>query len=479
VVAHHLEQAARESGVDPNRWRVAVVRLLAEWSGRLSWCPVRADALTAAVGALGYPLLGSVYERGHGALDEVPRWAAPVLREGDVVAAARVMDRGATRRVARAVAGSLVSGPVPGPPALMPLAYGFIGAGLVSADEVANVIEAAAEAGAVAAGARAVPAREHIDMARQALEVWPQARRAALLGDAAREVDPIGFAAVMRDLYDCRHRAPRPLPVRWREVVELHRAMVPAVFEPARAGRGAGRSRAAAAGAAGAAGAAAAAGNGAGGRRGVGRAADVAAGDRPAIDRLTGAGAAATADAGAAATAGAGAAATAGAGAAATAGAGVTPPPAPAAPAAAAATAPVRATTRGQARQIQVARMAPAMVDRGPVPDSSVWSVPPPLVPACGFRWGPVELVVPTSAAQLRSWGQVLHNCLGDYSPAVMAGRSWLIGVRCDEVLVGCAEVDPARRAIRQLLGPRNRPLPDRVRDDVVEALQFLGLHSW
>jgi hypothetical protein len=123
--------------------------------------------------------------------------------------------------------------------------------------------------------------------------------------------------------------------------------------------------------------------------------------------------------------------------------------------------------------------MAPAVVDRGPVPDSSVWSVPPPLVPACGFRWGPVELVVPTSAAQLRSWGQVLHNCLGDYSPAVMAGRSWLIGVRCDEVLVGCAEVDPARRAIRQLLGPRNRPLPDRVRDDVVEALQFLGLHSW
>jgi hypothetical protein len=100
-------------------------------------------------------------------------------------------------------------------------------------------------------------------------------------------------------------------------------------------------------------------------------------------------------------------------------------------------------------------------------------------VPASGFRWGPVELVVPTSSAELSQWGQVLHNCLGDYTAAVLAGRSWLVGVRCDEVLVGCAEIDPRHRSIRQLLGPFNRPLPEQVRNDVVEALQFLGLHSW
>jgi hypothetical protein len=126
-----------------------------------------------------------------------------------------------------------------------------------------------------------------------------------------------------------------------------------------------------------------------------------------------------------------------------------------------------------------VARTAPAVDDREPPPTQAVWSVPPPLVPASGFRWGPVELVVPTSSAELSQWGQVLHNCLGDYTAAVLAGRSWLIGVRCDEVLVGCAEIDPRHRSIRQLLGPFNRPLPEQVRNDVVEALQFLGLHSW
>jgi hypothetical protein len=136
--------------------------------------------------------------------------------------------------------------------------------------------------------------------------------------------------------------------------------------------------------------------------------------------------------------------------------------------------------TRTQVRRIQVARPAPAVDTRAqaPIPDSTVWAVPPPLVPASGFRWGPVELVVPTSTAELRRWGMLLNNCLGDYSAAVVAGRSWLVGVRRDELLIGCAEIEPGRRTIRQLVGAHNQPLPPHVRDHVVEALRFLRLCS-
>ncbi|MUH52234.1 MAG: hypothetical protein F2789_13600, partial [Actinobacteria bacterium] len=105
AVVREIDVSAREAAVDPNRWRLAVLASLREWTGTLGWCPQEADALLGAVGALAHPLLASVYQRGHGALGEVPRWAVRILRADTALAAAGALaGDGANRRLARALA---------------------------------------------------------------------------------------------------------------------------------------------------------------------------------------------------------------------------------------------------------------------------------------------------------------------------------------------------------------------------------------
>lgn len=428
AIVRQLDQAAAEQAVDANRWRRAVLAELADWSGHLDWCPAEPDRLTAAIGALGHPLLRHVYERGLHPLDEIPRWAVPALRTGDAMAAARTLHEGATRRLARALAASLVARPVPGPVELEPLAWGVIAGGLVSADELANLLERP-----VAERPQPLPTGEQIAEARRSLELWPAPRRGTLLLGAATAVGPVDFTTTMRKVWWIRDRTTRTLPVNWADLTRLCLELVPMVYDdradaPAPATVGAARAGTA--------------------RR---RAARTAA---PAPDAAATAAALVLDELFAGATL-------------------VAPD---ALPAAAPAARSPRRRAAARPPDIEAARPALTVRDAPEVDLLTRWSVPRGLAPVQGLHCGPVRLEVPTSVAQLRHWGQLLHNCLGSFGPAVVAGRSWLVGIMLGESLIGCVEVETRRRTVRQILAARNEPLPAELRDPVLDALHRLGI---
>ena len=77
---------------------------------------------------------------------------------------------------------------------------------------------------------------------------------------------------------------------------------------------------------------------------------------------------------------------------------------------------------------------------------------------------------------ELELWSRQLHNCLDTYAAASAHQRSWLIGIRDDDRLIGCIEVCPATRRLRQAQGSRNRALPTAVYDTAVRVLADHGL---
>lgn len=120
-------------------------------------------------------------------------------------------------------------------------------------------------------------------------------------------------------------------------------------------------------------------------------------------------------------------------------------------------------------RQVLTAPVAPG---HGP----TWWSIPSSLVEIAGLRTGDLTFLVPTSTATLRQWGSQLRNCLGDYGPAVAHERSWLIGLEQGDRLIGCIEVAPSTRRVRQAHGPRNGPLPRAVHRRALTVLAQQGI---
>lgn len=104
------------------------------------------------------------------------------------------------------------------------------------------------------------------------------------------------------------------------------------------------------------------------------------------------------------------------------------------------------------------------------------WAVPAALRPVDRLRHRDLSFSVPTSAAELAWWSRQLHNCLDTFALAAARERSWLVGIHRDDLLIGCVEVCPRTRRIRQALGPRNRPLPASVHDATVAVLTQAGL---
>jgi hypothetical protein len=98
------------------------------------------------------------------------------------------------------------------------------------------------------------------------------------------------------------------------------------------------------------------------------------------------------------------------------------------------------------------------------------------LLPISGHRSGVLTFCVPTSGAELTWWSRQLHNCLDTFAAAAAHQRSWLIGIRRDDRLVGCIEVCPRTRRLRQAHGPRNRPLPSDVHDTAIGVLVDAGI---
>lgn len=104
------------------------------------------------------------------------------------------------------------------------------------------------------------------------------------------------------------------------------------------------------------------------------------------------------------------------------------------------------------------------------------WSVPTALVGVHELQREGLRFTIPTSAPELVSWGITLHNCLASHSRAAAEQTSWLIGIERDDELIGCIEVKPLTRLIRQALGRRNRPLPTSVHDIATRVLRGHGV---
>lgn len=414
VVDRQLDLAARELAVDPNRWRLAALAELRQWSGALDWCPQDATALTAAVGALGHPLLRPVYELGHGALREVPRWAVPVLRAPDPTTAAAKLEPRSTRRLARALAGSLIARPSPAPVELSPLSFALVGAGLVSGDELANLLEMPVLEAPVQ-----LPMGEDISAAKRVLDFWPPSRRIKLLIDVAARTGVAQLASTLRQLEWVWERMPLPLPVRWDELNEVRVRLVPITATPptSRTAPAAAPQR----------------------RRAPSSRREQPTQITPALP--------------------------------------APPQPLGRGPAATAVRdAPQLSSALSRRAAFEQPRRAPSVTAEERVNLSSRWPIPGALQVIHHSSLNDLRFVVPTSLPELRRWGVILHNCLGDYAVAASAGRSWIVGIERNELLVGCAEVDPRTRTVRQLLGPRNRPLPADVTAATISALRASGV---
>lgn len=409
----NLDQAAREEGVDPNRWRTAVLQELRPWWPDLQWCEPQPQLLTAAVGAITHPILAHVYKAGRAPLGEVPRWATHLLRSENPQSAAETLAPNATRRLVKALAESLLAGEEGGPTNLGPLAVATVGRSLCTGDELANLL-----AVPNTTPTDRLPSVDELETAHDALSLYPASRRAGLLDDTARHHDVRELAEVGKLLLWASDKVERPLPLRLGDLKERCRRHVPVLA------------------------------------------------DRPATAALpdttepSGTPPAAPADS--------------------QAGAPIlrprTRPPAtrPARPTVAPPAAAVEPAEpplwRGRAAALGAPRVN--VVGRTP----NCWPVPAALLPVHQLRHEGLSYSVPTSRSELATWGAVLRNCLGDFGRAAATQTSWLIGIEHDDRLIGCVEVDPVERRVRQALGPRNQPLPEHVHRITIALLQRKGI---
>jgi len=410
TIVLQVDQAAREEGADPNRWRTAVLQELRQWWPDLQWCEPQPQLLSAAVGALTHPMLAHVYRAGRGALGEVPRWATDVLRCESPQLAAEVLAPGATRRLVKALAESLLGSGDGGATALGPLAVASVGRSLCTADELANLL-----AVPNAAGPDRLPSVDELEDARRAVALYPVARRAALLDDTARHHDVRELAEVGRHLWWVRDKVDRPLPLRLRDLRERCRHHVPVLADrPTTAAQ-------------------------------------------PTAVRQTQPPSASRIDPEADSPI-------------------LRPRPRTAAPITRAAAPPPTPPTDDAAllRARTAAFGAPRVNVVGRTPNR--WPVPAALLPVHQLRHEGLSYSVPTSRNELATWGAILRNCLGDFSRAAASETSWLIGIELDDRLIGCVEVEPATRRVRQALGARNQPLPEHVHRITIALLQRKGI---
>jgi hypothetical protein len=414
AVVRTCDGLARERCIDPHRWSAVLAGRAARWAGLepADTCgPVQQTALLRTMTVITHPLLGRAVADGVEPLAEIPRWASPVLRATDARAAARALAGGdATRRVTRSLMASLAPGRhgrdrMTDPTIdLGPLCLAVIGAGLVSADELATVLDERGPARLLAE----LPSVDDVDVCRRGLAVLPPPRRVTVLRDAARADDPSCLIDVMHHLWWARDRVEHPLPGRITELRRVCAQQVPVLAAPLPRVTGADAP---------------------------------AAPRRPARTRRAPAG----------------------------------PTPTPL-PEPAAAEAPV---VPPPPRRPAPAPAPATLAFSAPSPNGDHpghWTTPSPLRPIDGLTVGELRLIVPRSTTELRRWGDVLHNCLADYAGASSRGESWLVAIERDDRVIGCVEIVPTTRRIRQALGPRNRTLPAAVSTTVIRILERHGI---
>lgn len=115
-------------------------------------------------------------------------------------------------------------------------------------------------------------------------------------------------------------------------------------------------------------------------------------------------------------------------------------------------------------------RAVPDLPEQAAAPPTR-WTVPSALLIINGYRHAGLSYQVPTTAAELERWASILDNCLADYVRAAATSTAWLIGVFRDDVIVGCVEIRPRTREVRQAVGEHNRPLDASTLERVLHAL--------
>lgn len=135
--------------------------------------------------------------------------------------------------------------------------------------------------------------------------------------------------------------------------------------------------------------------------------------------------------------------------------------------------APARAAG-GRARPSEpawaVPRRPPAVAGAVPTAHTALPASPLARSLAGPIPEGDVELVLPRTAGELATWGRLLDNCLGDFGPAVAAGRTVVVGVRDQGILVAALEARDGQ--IVQFFGPHNTRPPARLAALVVRHVE-------
>lgn len=83
---------------------------------------------------------------------------------------------------------------------------------------------------------------------------------------------------------------------------------------------------------------------------------------------------------------------------------------------------------------------------------------------------GEWRIELPTSTAQLKCWGEQLHNCVGAYGESINSGDCTVFVVYVNGILTYCVEVRD--KSISQFKADRNSSYNGGVRDSVTSALQ-------
>ena len=399
--------------------RGSVGSAVAHWVAELAsaarlWRPNSPDQLgiVGTAGGAAFPLLGAAYDRGPTPLGEIPRWAAPILREPTprTGAAAAFGDK-ATRVVVAALASTLAGEPqdvgVGEPVNLYRLSLALMGAGVLEPDRIARLLRAAGP--------------------RHPTNLWPTvsqiatghglvarffsgARAERLLTDAAERPDgPELLADVLRMSGSVLELLPAQPSHRLETLRSQCLGLLPIDpapqnhLAPRRPPSGSQRTRLPAGGSDG----------------------EETAGSQAQAGRAL-------------------------------------------------ATRPRTRQTPHDAQRTR-ALLAPRAlttpnVVNGPLPRPLAVSG----VDRCEVGEG-LRIVVPRSTSELVAWGIRLRSCIGAYGAAVAGGQSILLGVEAAGVLSYCVEVTPDG-AVRQFLGYRNRAVPFNHARSVCERLADAGI---
>lgn len=85
------------------------------------------------------------------------------------------------------------------------------------------------------------------------------------------------------------------------------------------------------------------------------------------------------------------------------------------------------------------------------------------------------EIVPASHTSQLTEWGQAMHNCIGGYRSMAAKGNAILGAVYSNGKLTANFELG-ANKKLKQLLGPRNKPLGKNQRAELEAAFKSKGV---